>query len=163
MYVQLTSGCAVSKLLQFQEGRVCELIQLQVVRRHEEHWHAVHCNLHRHTNKEYIWYVPLFHAHRWTLTDNTHSIIDDFQGLWFHMKPLVSTLIQRVGLKQDDKQRGPCSCGCLPWWQEGWCRPVTGQACDFKQTKLGCDSDKKEEKKLNVSATHARMLRGYML
>lgn len=37
MYVQLTSGCAVSKLLQFHEGRIGQLVQLQVIRRHEEH------------------------------------------------------------------------------------------------------------------------------
>lgn len=36
MFVRLTSGCAVSKLLQFHEGRVGELVQLQVVGRHEE-------------------------------------------------------------------------------------------------------------------------------
>lgn len=63
------------------------------------------------------------------------------------MKPLVGALIQRVGLKQDAEQRGPVSCGGLPGRQEGRCGPVTGQAGDFKQTELGCDSDEEKDNK----------------
>lgn len=59
VYEQLTSGCAVPKLFQFHQGCVGELIQLQVIRRHEECWHAVHGYLQRHINKEHIWHVSL--------------------------------------------------------------------------------------------------------
>lgn len=84
MDLQLTGGCAISELLQFHEGRVGELIQLQVVRRHEERRHAVHRYLHRGTNKESIGCVtlpPSCLIYARTLTDTTYSIIDDFQGL----------------------------------------------------------------------------------
>lgn len=153
MFVRLTSGCAVSKLLQFHEGRVGELVQLQVIGRHEERWHAVHRYLHGQTNTKHASYdasIVSFILKTCTPTDTTHSVIDDFQGLWFHVKPLVSRIIQWIGLKQDAKQRGPCSCGCLPWWQEDRCRPVTGQARDFKQTELGCDSDEKRKRKEEI-------------
>lgn len=72
------------------------------------------------------------------MEDTTYSIIDDFQWLRWDMKSLVSTFIQWIGFKQNDEKRCPCSCGCPPWWKERWCRPVTGQTSDFKQTKLSC-------------------------
>lgn len=73
MFVKLTSGSAVSELLQFYKGCVGELIQLQVFRRHEEQWHAVHCYLHRHKKQRIYLIQSHFMFYMLLYTDRHHS------------------------------------------------------------------------------------------
>lgn len=73
------------------------------------------------------------------LADATHRVIDDLQGLRFHVKPLVGALVQRVGLEEEGQQRRPRPRGCLLGGEQDRRRPVAGQTRHLEQAELGCD------------------------
>lgn len=75
------------------------------------------------------------------LISTTYCIVDDLQGLRFHVKPLVGTFIQRVGLEQERQQRRPHLCGCPPGGEQDRRRPVTGQARHLEQAELSYDPE----------------------
>lgn len=133
----LTSGCAVPELLQLHQRGVGKLVQLQVIWRQEERRHAVHRYLHGRQSMDRVTASALTCDCQGPPT--THCVVDDFQRLRFHVKPLVGALIQRVGLEEERQQRRPCAQGCLPGGEQDRRRPVSGQAGHLEQAELCCD------------------------
>lgn len=73
------------------------------------------------------------------LASATHRVVDDLQGLRFHVKPLVGALVQRVGLEEEGQQRRPRPRGCLLGGEQDRRRPVASQTRDLEQAELGSD------------------------